>query len=126
MPFPTLDTRFFVELFGQKDPQQLRKLKDLAKIRSFVSVITLHELYKMFAETEGKAVAEHRVRLLQSTYTIVEVSVEIALSAARLRIHKKLPTADSLIGATALSKEKIVVSDDPHYELIPGLQIKWI
>jgi len=126
MQTPTLDTRFFVELFGQNNPQELRKLKNLAKIRSFISVITLHELYKLFAETEGKVVAEHRIRLLQSTYDIVDVSAEIAISAARLRLHKKLPTADSLIGATALCKDKIMISDDPHYKLIPGLQVKWI
>ncbi|MHA1451188.1 MAG: PIN domain-containing protein [Candidatus Hodarchaeales archaeon] len=123
---PVLDTRFFIEFFGQKNTEKLLKLKKFAKQHSFVSVITLHELFKIYAEIEGIPIAEHRIRLIQKTYDIVTISSEIAISAARIRLHKKIPTADSLIGAMALVKDKIVVSDDPHFTMIKGLQVKWI
>lgn len=122
----TLDTRFFIDFFGQKDKQKLKKLKELAKKKSYVSVITLHEMFKLFAETEGTPVAEHRLRIIQSTYDIIDITSDIAISAARIRIHTKIPTADSLIGALALSKDKIVISDDPHFSMIRGLQVKWV
>ncbi|UCE13745.1 MAG: type II toxin-antitoxin system VapC family toxin [Candidatus Heimdallarchaeota archaeon] len=123
---PTLDTRFFIDFFGQKNRNKQIKLKKLAKQKSFVSVITLHELFKLFAETEGIPVAEHRLRIIQSTYDIIEITAEISISAARIRLHTKIPTADSLIGALALSKDKIVISDDPHFAMIQKLQVKWI
>ncbi len=123
---PTLDTRFFIDFFGQKDKGKLKKLKELAKQKSFVSVITLHEMFKLFTETEGISVAEHRLRIIQSTYDIIDITSDIAISAARIRIHTKIPTADSLIGALALSKDKIVISDDPHFSMIQGLQVKWV
>ncbi len=123
---PTLDTRFFIDFFGQKNSKKLKKLKELAKRKSLVSVITLHEMFKLFAETEGIPVAEHRLRIIQSTYDICEITSGIAISAARIRLHTKIPTADSLIGALALSKDKIVISDDPHFSMIQGLQVKWV
>jgi predicted nucleic acid-binding protein len=123
---PTLDTRFFIDFFGQKNSKKLKKLKELAKQKSFVSVITLHEMFKLFAETEGIPVAEHRLRIVQSTYDIFEITSDIAVSAAKIRLHTKIPTADSLIGALALSKDKIVISDDPHFSMIQGLQVKWV
>ncbi len=123
---PTLDTRFFVELFGQKDLQKLNQLKDLAKRPATISVISLHELYKLFTENEGRIIAEHRLSLVQASYDTIDITAEIAISAAQLRVHVKIPTADSLIGATALNKDKIVISDDPHYQQIRGLQVKWI
>jgi predicted nucleic acid-binding protein len=123
---PTLDTRFFIDFFGQRDRKKLKKLKDLAKQKSFVSVITLHEMFKLFAETEGIPVAEHRLRMIQSTYDIIEITAAMAISAAKIRLHTKIPTADSLIGALALSKDKIVISDDPHFAMIQGLQVKWV
>lgn len=123
---PTLDTRFFIDLFGQKEKNKLTKLKELAKKKSLVSVITLHEMFKLFAETEGIPVAEHRLRIIQATYDIIEITADLAIAAARIRIHTNIPTADSLIGALALSKDKIVISDDPHFAMIHGLQVKWI
>lgn len=122
----TLDTRFFIDFFGQKDKKKLKKLKELAKQKSYVSVITLHEMFKLFAETEGIPIAEHRLKIIQSTYDIIDITSDIAISAARIRIHMKIPTADSLIGALALSKDKIVISDDPHFSMIRGLQVKWV
>ncbi len=123
---PTLDTRFFIDFFGQKNRKKLKKLKELAKRKSLVSVITLHEMFTLFAETEGIPVAEHRIRIIQSTYDISEITSGIAISAARIRLHTKIPTADSLIGALAFSKDKIVISDDPHFSMIQGLQVKWV
>lgn len=83
-------------------------------------------MFKLFAETEGIPIAEHRLRIVQSTYDIIEVTADIAIAAARIRLHTKIPTADSLIGALALSKDKIIVSDDPHFAMIQGLQVKWV
>ena len=123
---PTLDTRFFVELFGQKDQIKLKRLKDLAKKPATISVISLHELYKLFTENEGRIIAEHRLRLIQASYDTIDITTEIAINAAQLRVHIKIPTANSLIGATALKNDRIVISDDPHYQQIKGLQVKWI
>jgi predicted nucleic acid-binding protein len=123
---PVLDTRFFIEFYGQKNQESMKKLKNFAKHCRFVSVITLHELLKLFTESEGKDIAEQRIHHLRTTYEIIDVSEDVALLAARFRIHKSIPTAASLIGATAMIKDKIVVSDDPHFIEMKDLKIKWI
>ncbi len=123
---PTLDTRFFIEFFGQKDKIKNKMIKQIAKKVSSVSVITLHELYKIFSEEEGKEIAKHRINLISNTYEVIDVTLTIAVTAADMRIHKNIPTADSIIAATAMTKDNTVVSDDPHFKQIKGLNTKWI
>lgn len=123
---PILDTRFFIEFFGQKNSITLKILKEIAKQRAYISVISLHELYKFFAEKKGVQIAEHRIRLLQSTYEIIPVDQDIAITAVKIRLHKKIPTADNLIGATAIGKDNVVISDDPHFGLIKELKVQWL
>lgn len=123
---PTFDSRFFVEFFGQKDPKKKKKLIQLASRGGRCSTITIHELYKVFGETEGKEVAELRNSRLTATYEIVPVTLSIARKSALLRLHKEVPAADSIIAATALQKDNIVITDDPHFSELPKVKVRWI
>lgn len=123
---PTFDTRFFVEFFGQKDPEKKKQLIHLASQGGRCSTITLHELYKLFSEIEGKEVAELRFNILRSTYEIAPVSSSIARDSALLRLQQNIPVADSIIAATALEKDRVVITDDPHFSQLPKIKAKWI
>ena len=90
------------------------------------SVITLHELYKEFVEQEGREIAKLRNTRITETYRIIPVTTELAISSAELRLHQNIPTADSIIAATALADDSVVISDDPHFKQISGLKVKWL
>jgi predicted nucleic acid-binding protein len=79
-----------------------------------------------FSEIEGKDVAELRFNILRSTYEIVPVSSSIARDSALLRLHQNIPVADSIIAATALEKDRIVITDDPHFPQLSKIKVKWI
>ena len=67
----TFDTRFFIELFYQKEPHQLMKFKQLARIKGKVPTVVLHELYRITIKLDGKEVADIRYTSLIRTYNIV-------------------------------------------------------
>lgn len=63
------DTRFFVEYFYSDDERTLTKLKeDLKSTRErTVSAVTIHEIYKIDLEREGREVAKMRGRRFDAT-----------------------------------------------------------
>ena len=130
---PTVDTRFFLAHFlaetaAAKDKTR-RKAEELQRQRAFVPTIVLHEVYKFEYETAGAEVAVLRIdSITRSNFRIVDLDTPIALSAARMRCHHRgLPTADSIIAATALElKSTSVITDDPHFAEIKGITVEWV
>ncbi len=132
-PPPTVDTRFFLTHFlaetEQLKEKTQRKIAELQRQEAIVPTIVIHEVYKFQYETLGADVAHLRVdSIVKSNFRLVDLTVPIAISAARLRcIHRGLPTADSIIAATALeSKSKTVLSDDPHFVEVREITTNWI
>ncbi len=132
-PPPTVDTRFFLTLFlADSSPMKektRRKADQLEAQRSLVPTIVLHEVYKFEYETLGAEVAALRVdSVVKSNFKILDLDTAIALSAARLRCrYKGLPTADSIIAATAVElKSNTVITDDPHFKEIKEISVEWI
>ncbi|RLI28099.1 hypothetical protein DRO58_02895 [Candidatus Bathyarchaeota archaeon] len=122
------DTRFFIEYFYSKDPRRLGKLKGYlrsVKVR-FVSAVTVHELYRIDLEKEGKDVARLRSEVLRRDFKLIGVDYELAVRSAELRSRYRIPMADSMIAATAQVYKCPVVSDDPHFKKIKGLETRWI
>ncbi|TMI44427.1 type II toxin-antitoxin system VapC family toxin [Candidatus Bathyarchaeota archaeon] len=130
---PTVDTRFLLTNF-LAEPSPLRektrqKAAELEAKGAFVPTIVLHEVYKFEYETVGADAAMVRVNsIVRSNFQIIDLDTKIALSAARLRCrHKDLPTADSIIAATAIElKSNTVFTDDPHFQKIPEINVEWI
>jgi predicted nucleic acid-binding protein len=132
-PAPTVDTRFFLTHFlaetGSLREKTKRKITELQRENAIVPTIVVHEVYKFEQDNAGAEVANLRINsILKSTFDIVDLTVPIAISAAKLRSRiRGLPTADSIIAATALEmKSKRVVSDDPHFSKIEQLTSEWI
>jgi len=121
------DTRFFVEYFFSGDPEFLRRLKeDLRSVRDRkVSVVTIHEVYGIDLEREGREVARLRSETIRRDFDIVDMDYETAVRSAELRSRHRIPLADSVIAATAQMHGCPVVSDDPHFQKIEGLKTRW-
>jgi len=122
------DTRFFVEYFYSGDSEFLSRLKeDLRSVRDRkVSVVTIHEVYRIDLEREGREVARLRSETIHRDFDVVDMDYETAIRSAELRSRHRIPMADSVIAATAQIHGCSVVSDDPHFLKIEGIKTRWI
>ena len=121
------DTRFFVEYFYSRDSEFLRRMKeDLRSVRErMVSAVTVHEIYRIYLEREGREVAKLRSETIRRDFDVADMDYEIAVRSAELRSRYRIPMADSVIAATAQIHGCPVVSDDPHFQKIKGLKTRW-
>jgi len=122
------DTRFFFEHYYSDDEKILEKTKEEIRLtkRKYLSAVTIHELYFLILEREGRDTAELRVSLLRKDFQVVAVDVEIAKIAAILRRKYRIPMADSLIAATAKQLNSTCITDDPHITKIKEIKTAWI
>jgi predicted nucleic acid-binding protein len=130
MPKALYDTRFFLAKYTAKDPSTRKKLQtelDIDKPR-YVSAITIHEVYRIALETEGREIAKIRKTAIQRDFQIIDVDADIASEAADIKVAqaKDYPLADAIIAATALLRKLICFTDDHHIRAITGLKTRWI
>jgi predicted nucleic acid-binding protein len=91
-------------------------LRDLSKI--VTPTVVLYEVYKKIL-AEGRE-REALVVTAQIRKTkLVQLTAEIALLAAEVSLKYRLPTADSIVYATAIKEDCSVVTSDPHFENLP-------
>jgi predicted nucleic acid-binding protein len=128
MPDLVYDTRFFIEHFYSANEKMRERTKReiLVNKAKYVSVITLHEIYRLTLRKEGRDTAQLRVSLISKDFEVVDVDRAVAVKAAEMRHGSSLPMADSLIAATCLTLKAACVSDDPHFARIRGLSTRWI
>jgi predicted nucleic acid-binding protein len=123
------DTRFFVEHFYSKDQLILEFTRAEIDSRSWerlVSVITLHEFYRLNLERVGRDVALLRTNMIGENFKTLDVDKEIALRAAELRRKYSAPMGDSLIAGTTHVMQGICVTDDPHITGMKEIKSRWI
>ncbi|MGI0078296.1 MAG: PIN domain-containing protein [Nitrososphaerales archaeon] len=132
MPKPqslVYDTRFFVEHFYSSDQDILnltRKEIDSIESEKLVSVIAIHEFYRLNLERAGRDAARIRTGMIQDAFEVVDVNKEIALEAAELRKRHAVPMGDGLIAATTKILGGICVTDDPHIKAMKEIKSRWI
>jgi len=122
------DTRFFAALFYSKEEDEIRRIKlELmgSHIKS-VSAITIYEIYKLTLQTDGKDVADLRVRLLEKDFKVVNVDPRICKEAAVIWHKYRLPMADAIIAATSILSKAECVTNDPHFTSINETTTRWI
>ena len=122
------DTRFFVEYFYSDDEGVLRSFKeDMRSTRErIVSVVTIHEIYKIDLEREGREVAKLRGETIRRDFEVVDMDYELAIESSEIRRKYRIPLADSVIIATAQRWSGPIVSDDPHFEKVKEVKTRWI
>ncbi|MEM4521878.1 MAG: PIN domain-containing protein [Nitrososphaeria archaeon] len=91
-----------------------------------VSAIVVHEIYKLTLEKEGREVADHRIRLIEKDFKIINVDFQIAKISAELRHKYKIPMADSIIAATAKESKAVCITDDIRMKQVKEIKVQWI
>ena len=86
-----------------------------------VPSISILEVFKhVLRHCSEKQAFESIECMLQGT--IVDLDIEIALSAAKLGILHKIPLADSIILATGIAHEATIWSQDADFQGLPGVR----
>lgn len=84
--------------------------------RLLASFMTRMELFYLIWREEGEDAAREALRMVES-FTLEWITCEplILEGAARLKARGRLSVADSWIGATAISRQAILIHKDPEF-----------
>lgn len=88
-----------------------------------VPVICLYEVFKKVNMVADESRALQAVAQMKQG-RIIDITEDVALSAALISLKHKLPMADSLIYATARSQDAILWTQDDHFRILPGVNYK--
>jgi predicted nucleic acid-binding protein len=109
-----LDSSGWIEYFagGPNAEQFAAVAEDIANL--LVPTIVLHEVYR-WVDREGGALAASRAMATMQTGAVVVLNTDLALASARLARQHHLPTADSIVYASAQSRGAIVWTQDEDF-----------
>lgn len=88
-----------------------------------VPVICLYEVFKKINIIADEARALQAVAQMKQG-RVVDVTEDVALSAALISLKHGLPMADSLIYATAQSHDATLWTQDEHFRSLPGVNYR--
>jgi toxin FitB len=88
-----------------------------------VPTICLYEVFKKINVAGSEAQALQAIAQMKQG-RILDLTEDIALSAALISNKQKLPMADSMIFATALAHGAILWTQDLHFASLPGVKYK--
>jgi toxin FitB len=88
-----------------------------------VPTICLYEVFKKINVAGSEAQALQAIAQMKQG-RILDLTEDIALSAALISSKQKLPMADSMIFATALAHGAILWTQDLHFASLPGVKYK--
>jgi predicted nucleic acid-binding protein len=129
MPDTLYDTRFFLAAYAAEKGSGLKVKSELqTRRRRYVSAITIHEVYRISLEGEGRDVAKIRKASIERDFEIINVDSEIAAQSAEIKVSqgRDFPIADAIIAATAKLRRLVCFTDDPHIKSIDSLKTRWL
>jgi predicted nucleic acid-binding protein len=128
MPDTLYDTRFFLAAYaaGASLRPQIKHEMQTRK-RKYLSAITIHEVYRISLEVEGRDVAKMRRAAIERDFEIIDVDSDVAVESAEIKTSRgrDFPIADAIIAATAKLHQLVCFTDDDHVKSIPTLRTRW-
>lgn len=86
-----------------------------------VPTMSLYEVFKRVSQQRGEGDALQAVAVMIQG-KVVDLDMDLALAAAKVSVEFRLPMADSVMLATALTYEAVLWTQDTDFEGIPGVQ----
>ena len=110
-----VDTSGWIEYFfgGPNAGYFAAPVEDTAHL--IVPAICLYEVFKKVSSVADEAPALQAVAQMKQGH-VVDITENIALSAARISLRHKLPMADSMILATARAHNAALWTQDSHFQ----------
>lgn len=118
-----VDTSGWIEYFfgGRNMDYFLPVLEDTAEL--IVPVICMYEVFKKINSIADEARALQAVAQMKQA-RVIDLTEDIALSAALISLRHKLPMADSMIYATARAHGATLWTQDDHFQSLPGVNYR--
>jgi predicted nucleic acid-binding protein len=116
-----VDSSAWLEYFsdGRNAAAFAAAIEDVAQL--VVSSINCYEVYKRIAQQRDDRVATEAVAAMRQAM-LIDVTPEIALSAASLSLETRLPMADSLILASARACGATLWTQDGDFAHMAGVR----
>lgn len=83
--------------------------------------VVLYEVHKRLLLALGADAAWEAAGMIMGT-AVVPLSAQLATAAAEMSIQHKLPMADAIIYATALTYDATLVTSDAHFQGLPQVE----
>jgi predicted nucleic acid-binding protein len=118
---------FFAFFFDEPGRQRVEELLREPAIEAELSVLTSVELWaRLKAEGRDEAFEQEWEDHLPLFERIIPVDVPLCLKAVEVRraATARLPTIDSIIAASAIAHDAILIHRDPHFTSVPGHLLK--
>ena len=116
-----VDSSAWLEYFadGANSDHFAQAIEDTERL--LVPTISVYEVFKRILELRGEDDALQAVALMRQG-RLVELTDDLALSAAALSVEKRLPMADSIILATAYRHKAVLWTQDADFDSVPGVR----
>lgn len=88
-----------------------------------VPTLSLYEVFKRVLRQRGEGDALQAIAVMVQA-TVVDLDIDVALSAAKVSIDLKLPMADSVMLATARRYGAVFWTQDAHYDGVQGVEYR--
>jgi len=97
----------------------VRYLTDPALLVPTIVVLEVQRVLRR----EGADIAEKHFASWVAAHDVVPLDLETAYLAAELGVKHRLPLADAVVYATAVLRTALVVTSDPHFAALPGVEL---
>jgi toxin FitB len=117
-----LDSSAWIEFFGEGPFAEEfgKRLRQPANV--LTAAIAIYEVYKWLKRERSEAEAVQAVATMQKTH-VVDITKEIAVSAADLSLEHKLAMADSMMLAVAQAYDAELLTTDSDFEGIANVSV---
>ena len=116
-----VDSSGWLEYFAE-GPNASSFEKPLLDLESLiVPTICFYEVFKAVLRERGEDAALQAIALMKQA-KVVDLSIEIAIQAAKISIEHKIPMADSIIFATSQTYEATIWTEDDDFQNLKGVK----
>ncbi|MEM1246753.1 MAG: type II toxin-antitoxin system VapC family toxin [Acidobacteriota bacterium] len=116
-----VDSSAWLEFFADSDRASHFEEVILDTEKLLVPVVCLYEVFKTVRRQFDETAALQSVAAMEQG-RVVDLSASLSLRAAELSLEHSLPMADSLILATARSRDAVLWTQDADFEGIGGVR----
>lgn len=100
---------------------------EIEKIKLFVNIINLGEVFYILGRRKGKEEAKDTIDAIkENPIEVIPVSNSLVFKAALLKINHPIARADAFAVATAIAHEGYLLTGDPEFKNLKGIPIIWI
>ena len=113
-----IDSFGWIEYFSEgKSAKEYAKYIENANPQNYISpTIVLYEVYKKILSVYNEEKAMEAAAHIKYATRLIDLSDNLAISAAETSLNQKLPMADAIILTTAKNYNAQVITSDSHFK----------